>query len=472
MIKSLGAGAWGVLFAIVFFSSSCLWSIIPSVSWHDQQRIFFICLCLFLSVLSFFLRLVMFGRQTLLGVFVVLCIGLFSSLYNDGFYWSLNEWATYGASVISVIVLSNLFRKEPSQVLLFGVAALVGFVLSVQFAVSYIYSLVLRLHVMSPGELVSGFSNIRFYGQFQVMLVPILSALIVRFYGDCRKFSVLLFLLLVVQWGIVWGLSGRGVILSLFLTSLLLCILSRQNTAQFKLQISAAGAGFLLYMFLFVWLPDFIGMEVELGSSLRSGLSARELIWSGALDMAIAHPWVGVGPMQFSAVWNPVASHPHQVVLQWLAEWGVVATLIAITVACWGVYQGRLALLSVKSCSIDGGLWAAIVGALLLAQVDGVFVMPYAQGWLIILIGLAVARWTAIVEVPRFYSMGLRFLALSVILIFGHTLIFEVPNLDVTQEAARGSFGAGLSRPRFWVQGWIPVSERDPEGATSESWDY
>src|SRR5690606_7846536 len=122
-------------------------------------------------------------------------------------------------------------------------------------------------------------------------------------------------------------------------------------------------------------------------------LSGREKIWLWAWEMAIANPWLGVGPLHYAAVVNPIAAHPHQVVLQWLAEWGFIATFLAIVITVMGLIYSARYLRQDRAENLDAALWVSIVGALILAQVDGVFVMPYTETWLALLLGLAVARW-------------------------------------------------------------------------------
>jgi len=88
------------------------------------------------------------------------------------------------------------------------------------------------------------------------------------------------------------------------------------------MQAGAAIFGFLLFYVMFHLVPDWLDLAPTLRDSLRTTLSGREKIWLWAWEMAIANPWLGVGPLHYSAVVNPIAAHPHQVVLQWLAEWG------------------------------------------------------------------------------------------------------------------------------------------------------
>src|SRR5690554_7983592 len=88
-------------------------------------------------------------------------------------------------------------------------------------------------------------------------------------------------------------------------------------------QAAAGLLGFIVFYLMFTVVPEWLGQTSVIRDSMRFGLSKREVIWQLAWDMFVANPWLGVGPMHFSAEVNSVAAHPHQVVLQWLAEWEI-----------------------------------------------------------------------------------------------------------------------------------------------------
>lgn len=46
------------------------------------------------------------------------------------------------------------------------------------------------------------------------------------------------------------------------------------------------------------------------------GLSLREVLWKHAWAKIVEFPWLGIGPMHFASLKNPVANHPHQAMLQ------------------------------------------------------------------------------------------------------------------------------------------------------------
>src|SRR5690554_1532456 len=135
---------------------------------------------------------------------------------------------------------------------------------------------------------------------------------------------------------------------------------------------------------------------------------------------------------------------------------GGIATGLAIIIAGWGSIHGLKHLRRQQAEPLDAALWLSIIGALVLAQVDGVFVMPYTETWLAILIGLAMARWANLEVAPMAQVYSLRLLAIPVVFILGNILINEVPTLSQDSEAHMIKHHTGYT-PRFWLQGWIPM---------------
>jgi ABC-type phosphate transport system permease subunit len=167
--------------------------------------------------------------------------------------------------------------------------------------------------------------------------------------------------------------------------------------------------------------------------------------------------------MHLAANTGSIAAHPHQVVLQWLAEWGWPATLCAVLLFGIGMTYALNLLRFRKGVGLDAALWLSISGALVLAQVSGVFVMPYVETWLSVLIGLAISCYRKELKVKNNSSYKIqigvwRLLSVPAILVLAQVLITQVPTLqkdvgDFLEEHETGK------HPRFWVQGWIPMND-------------
>jgi O-antigen ligase len=436
------------------FSSLDLWH--PRVNWHDQQRVCQLILLVVASVMLLFVGQARLPPYAFLMLAVVFFLGFFSAVLADWPLWALKEWGRYLGLLILALVVGFVARRSWFGVYVLGLVAGVGFLHAFQFIAYYAIAFLSGIYTLDWDILVTGFSNPRFFGQFQVMLMPILAAVVLFLRNKRPWVSGSFFIALAVQWCIAIMLGGRGLWLGVALSSLMLLILSCRYWRLLAVQACAVLAGILLFKIFFQLIPVWLDIAPAVKDSLRASLSYREEIWLLAWEMAQANPWLGVGPMHYAATYNPIAAHPHQVILQWAAEWGIPAAVLALIVGAWGMLFGLSKLRSEAIDYIGAALWLSILGALVLAQVDGVFVMPYTETWLAILVGLAIARWAGSKPAPIEQKAFLMALALPVIIICVGVLVNEVPTLSEDSDAHRAKHVAGL-KPRFWLQGWIPM---------------
>lgn len=369
------------------------------------------------------------------------------------------------------------------------VMAVVALANAFQFLVRYQVAFLSGIENLDADLLKTGFSNPRFLNQFQALLMPLLAYLASYHWRARHRYantlSVVLLLVLAVQWCIAFTLGGRGLFAGLLVAHVALLVLFPRYWRLLAWQLGAALLGLLLFVLLFVVIPELLNVTPHLRDAFREGLSGRNVIWALAWKLFVAHPGLGVGPLMFAAHVNPVAAHPHQVVLQWLAEWGLVATAMAIVLAAWGMWRGLTIVRHDASRPLDAALWLSIACALVLAQVDGVFVMPYTQTWLAVLVGIAMGRWRhgrlpdagddaadnvtdSACRRGCVQRWGIRLLALSVALIFAQQLIQQVPQLSQL-EASSKALHAPDNTPRYWSQGWLPMQAHSPSSPGAKS---
>lgn len=427
------------------------------LDWHDQQRVgelIFVGVALFLFLVKSGCRSCISGGSLI----IVFALGLVSVAFSEYPMWAAREWGRYFGLLAVVLVLGELGRDIWVRQSVLYAAALIAFVLAGMFFIYYCVALIGSINNINPSVLLYGFDNPRFLGQFQVLLFPLLVAIFHFFWRS--GFSLLAIAVLVVgiaHWCIAWALGGRGVWLGFILANTALLILTRSSWFFVRLQLLAAVLGGLLFLMLFVVVPEYFGIEVRGLDGLRTGLSAREKIWSIAWNMAVENPFFGVGPLHFSAVWNHIAAHPHQVVLQWIAEWGFPATFLAISVLLRGMWRGAsLIRLNEPADPLDLALWSGLLAGLILGQVDGVFVMPYSEGWMAVLAGLALSRWSEGTKTVNWWWGGGKIFGLLALLIVLYQLFVDVPDLKRMQMQFYETNSIG-SPPRLWGQGWIPM---------------
>ena len=427
--------------------------------WHDQQRIAQILLSAVCAAASIFV-IFSLPKQTKALLFMVYFLGGLSAAFSAHPLWALYEWATYlGLFFVAAIVWYSSVSSVKFSAFVLATLAFATAVNSLQFITVYLAAIVSGLHNFNAAMLYSGFSNPRFLNQFQALSLPILGYLFFQYrhqhFPYARVLAGVIFISLLTQWVIAFTLGGRGLWLALTVSNLMLISFFQRYWRLLVVQLAAGLLAWLLYYLMFTVIPEYLGTSPRLWDNLRSGLSSRETLWQLAWDIFKESPWLGAGPMHFSAHVNSVAAHPHQVILQWLAEWGLIATLAAVTLAVWGMLSGLQFVRKQSSGSLDAVLWMSLLNAFLLAQVDGVFVMPYTVTWLAILIGLACARWSTHAKPTAIAEKTIwRAAAIAVLAVCLHILFIGMPNY--LQANNNPMIQKDDFAPRFWADGFIP----------------
>lgn len=452
-----------LLAVFILFVSTSLSYWLLDYSWLEQQRItqLLMTACGALAWLITHMRSSRPQTNLSLSLLLALVLGLFATICSKYPEWAIKEWAKYTATIGMLLYTGALLRNESKQRVILAMLLVASLVLTVQFFAFYLASFFTGTQNINPYLMYPGFDNPRFYGQFQTIFIPVLHGLYFHKPWHNRLFNrKLLTTILVLQWIIIWALAGRGVILGIFLAFLGLLAVSGFKYRKLLLQVALyALVGFLLYLLLFFWIPEWVGLVQDIPSTLRAGLSKREVLWDGAWQMIQGSPLLGVGPLHFSAVWNHIGAHPHQAVLQFAAEWGVPATLLFLLVVIRSMLRG-VHVVREQVIFLDAGLWLALLASLTLAQVDGVFAMPYTEGWLAIIGGLALARWqkpdNSIYSDYAWPQYLFALLLLLATVTIGKILIIDVPILHDSSKQFYEQQRIG-SPPRFWDQGWIPM---------------
>jgi len=452
----------GAFFLLIFSSTSLSYWLLD-YSWLEQQRITQLLLVLAASarILLSYLRGPSHFAQPGNAVLLAFVLGLASALVSQYPQWALKEWAKYASSLALIVYLGHALRQTAAQQVVLLILLTTSALLAVQFFAFYLASFFTGTRHVNPYLMYPGFDNPRFYGQFQIMLIPILHGLSFQQGWHKKLFSQnVIYLTLLLQWCIVWALAGRGVVLGLCAACVITLLATGARYRALLLQVLVfALAGAALYVVLFSCIPEWTGLARDIPSGLRFGLSKRDVLWHGAWEMIQAHPLLGVGPLHYSAVWNHIGAHPHQATLQFLAEWGIPATLLFLLSIISGMLRGMNRIRN-NTNILDAALWMALLASLALAQVDGVFAMPYTEGWLAIITGLALARWKSPAKAATracFIRCGMfSVLLLVATTIIARILIVDAPMLHETSVRFYEEQNIG-SPPRFWDQGWIPM---------------
>ena len=182
------------------------------------------------------------------------------------------------------------------------------------------------------------------------------------------------------------------------------------------------------------------------------------------------HPFLGIGPVQLArGLENP--AHPHNLLLQLAAEWGLPATMAAVLlalggVAAWARYCRRSAA-DVASALPDPwteavlpAVTAAFLAGLGHGLVSGIAVMPVSQALAVLVTGWLIGLYWAPVGAEgapkpsraKRAGWGMALAGSAALIALTPALAQTLPRLPTALDNYREADG-GKYYPRFWLQG-------------------
>jgi len=448
---------------------------LPGATWHDQQRIgqvVVMAVALVVAVIAHASR----SRAPLLDarwrriVVAILVAGALSAALARQPVWGLVELALVVGG-LAVAWLAAVTRRDIGPkvdhvlfaVLCFTCAGLVS-----RFLVAYLSAVTNGEGILNGWLLLDGFSNPRFYGQFLTLALPLLVVPLMA-QGRLRRYAWPAGVLAVLAWTVAITSGTRGTWLGLVVAAVVLSCVGPAGRRWAGMQLGAAVAGTMLFWLAMSAVPQLLGIEVvnHAAARLNASLSHREIIWSQAAEIAVRHPFLGIGPMHLADLPNGVAAHPHQAVLQWAAEWGVPSALLVTMLVGYGAWTVLGVLRRRRESTNEEDAFrlcvaGALAASLVQAMVDGVLVMPYSQLWVALLGGWLLALQPpkadagAVRPAPPHAGWGIAFAASVAMLAF--VSVRDYPHLHQREEAFVKALG-GHYQPRFWAQGVINLGE-------------
>lgn len=452
---------WLALIAITAFSLSAVWLWRSDLEWHDQQRLAQLLLIVPTMLILVAARTTYLSTRSSLLLAIIFMLGLLSSLLAEHTIWALIEASRYLGLLALMLLAAALPARTGAKVLLVLLLSVSG-IHALQFFLYYAMAFISGIRDLASDILLTGFSNPRFFSQFQALAFPLVAALGLKaLRGERKWLGFLIFAILSMQWCIAIVLGSRGLFMAFFCSSAALLLFARPHWRVVSWQAAALAIGTLLYLVGFHLIPAWLEIPSGTRVLLRDGLSARDILWQLALQLTLENPWLGAGPMHFAADDNRMSAHPHQMVLQWTAEWGLPATLLALWLIAKGMLRGLQRVRSSQGGLLDAALWLSLFNALILAQVDGVFVMPYTEVWLAVLAGIALGRWSS----TRSISPAEKSIT-ALVMVFAALVLLRVLHQELPAVLDRGAeLGAHHTgwKPRFWLDGWIGGNATDAE---------
>lgn len=272
--------------------------------------------------------------------------------------------------------------------------------------------------------------------------------------------------------------SSRGSALVLAVgAALLLWMTANRLSAAMRL----AGALLLAGAISQYWhmYPEITGLEATLSERMAAaGMQARFFIWSMCWSLFLEHPWMGIGAGNLvsygtEAILPLLALHPeyatvasvmigghanaHNLVLQFLLEWGVLggAAIIGfIGFAVWRVFG----LMGPGCAGLCAGKIQAGIG-LLLMLLHGMFSVSMMQGFFFVLLALYSAALfipaSMQFTVPQFSLPRLLVLIIPALFVIWNWQLFvarewraeEAAKLSIDDAAFARDVGAAVDNP-------------------------
>ncbi|MFS1424483.1 O-antigen ligase family protein [Shewanella sp. 10N.286.48.B5] len=379
---------------------------------YDTKRLLLITSVSFFSLgLCFYNKFEFIKISTITKAFVVTFFlsSFYSAFLSKYPFWSMVEIANIGLLINAFVlftVIIKTFRKDRFIVAVFICALLFSIFTFVKYILFLIFSYTDAQNFNIHG-LVSGYVNVRFFNQLQVMVIPLL--FFPFFNQHLRNFRAVALGVMSLHWAVLLQTEARGGIISLLLSSCIILYFLPKNYRKqmFFNLLKTVSIGICLWLVFIIIIPYWLMDSVTF--QIRTSSSGRLDLWLYILDVITDRIWFGFGPMSFAwAEGRPLANtHPHNLVMQLLYEYGF---LICVVCLSWVINRGYKQLkfsCQLQSLSFLPVSYGVIAG-LIYSLVSGVAVMPFAQLMLVFLVAIQVQQGKrSFFLVDKFFRIGL-----------------------------------------------------------------
>jgi len=407
-------------------------------------------------------------QKTTLSIIAILL--LLSSLLATNQSYAFLETSLYLGLFFFCLFLAAIAKEKSHHIQLFFFITLATSALLYQtnFFTAFLASFIENIPLQWP-EPFSGFSNIRFFNQYQIWSISLL-ALPLLLYQKLDKRLLFFLKIIAIGWAILLFASGsRGAIGSIFIAMILtLCVFKNHAKPFLKLNSLILLAGAIAYLLLFKLIPSLLENQVTVGwKSIEQfgNSSGRIALWQFAIQYIVDNPWLGIGPMHYAYYPGPTHAHPHNSLLQWACEMGIPSTLLVLSLIFSGLYnwvKKFYILTNSESLYVPSHLWiglfCTLCSGLIYSLVSGVIVMPLSQIMMALIIGWMLGIYFQDQEskpASQLQHIGLMLLAGATLITLTYTALPSLlPRLHSYADLPYQDYP--IIAPRFWQIGGIP----------------
>ncbi len=329
-------------------------------------------------------------------------------------------------------------------------------------------------------EVWPGFAHVRFLGQWQTWTLPLIVLPMAMFTESTKTMRAGQQILAACWWALLLAAGTRGTYVAEAVAFVTVALMfGRSSLVWLRLQARSIFAGAVLYLFTYVIVAGdrsaFLDMFAHITARSTSG---RSDLWQAAIDATLSSPLLGIGPQHYVYVRpeGAFAAHPHNALLQWSSEWGLVSALIVAGLAAWGLIawlrRAREELVGHEETdrtTLLVALSASLVAGGVHMMLSGLIVMPMSQMQMVIVVAWALSlHLRPSPETPGpAPPAGQIALACGAVLSLSMLLACSAPDLNRRQfDTAPRSETIG---PRFWLYG--KLISLDPGHASAEPVD-
>ena len=392
------------------------------------------------------------------------------------------QWPLFAATEVCIwlglIALAWVFSRSPLEELtreIPGLMAVAIFAMSTQELMSIGFAW-LSSSPLSPGDVGRGHPNVRHFNHVQSM--ALIMAAMTIWYPTQRWMHWTAGFGIAVGLALAWLTGARSTLLAMLLISTGFLILSGPARRKWSVRLLWLGiTGVVAYLFFYVLIPQLLGIEVASGVALneredKGSIESRLVHWKLAFELALQKPLTGWGGLHYATQHHVDAAHPHNIVLQWAAEWGWISTLLVLCALAWWTRHLWLAMWQ----RLRGEIWphspvvtAAWMSALagwIDAMFSGTLTMPVSQVWWCCCLGVSQSIQYIISNNigSRKFQICKNYKILSMVFMIGHFCMLQVTHQE-TQTFAHSETGQTIKKkPRLWLFGTLAQ-----QGSTTKS---
>lgn len=440
--------------------------------WHDQQRIEQLILLAIAAVGAATVwrsklteSWTYFSLSTRAAIVLFFLVGALSSALAPYPRMAALEVVVFFLLLVSAMILAVDSKNARCQFDIWATRLILGlaFLIATKVLMGYVAFLAEGVKLDTEAMFSGTFSNRRVFGQVATLFIPLLTLPLLE-KTQSNMFRLSAFVLLVVWWVLLIASGTRGSWFALVGGALLTSVVAWRYTKKWlTIQVFALMTGLGIYTLLFVVVPAWIGGSASIENRWVdiAHLSGRDVLWNLAIHQIKLDPWLGIGPMHFASLHSVFGAHPHNAVLQLVAEWGVFAVPLIVVI---GLALVR-SLFNARQVDVDNSLriclTISLFAAAIQSMVDGVIVIPYTQLCLVLIVGWTIGVANRHVEVKHCKQKPLA-RSLPYLMAFGVAVamlaygVFPETFYRVQITEAYLADGNKSLLPRFWGVGEIP----------------